>query len=430
MLNIKHIRLEPEVFDEALKMRGKDPCAASLLALDEEIRRLTASTQALEEQKNALAKTMASRSNKSGVETKEELAQKGKQIREELSILAADLEKKREELNAKLLSLPNLPAEDAVVGPDETANKEVRRWGSRPSFEFEPKEHHVLAENWGLLDLPTAAELSGSRFSILKGSLARLERAIGQFMLDTHTAESGYTEMFVPILVNEYCMVGTGQLPKFGEDAFHTTEGQWLIPTAEVSLTNLVRGKILEEVDLPIRVTALTPCFRSEAGAAGRDMKGMFRQKQFEKVELVSIVSSEQEVSEHERMTASAEKILQKLGLHYRVMELCTGDMGFSARKTYDLEVWLPGQGTYREISSCSRCGDFQARRMNARYRPASGGKLEFVSTLNGSGLAVGRTLIAVLENYQQIDGTVLIPEVLQPYMGGLTVLGAKRSSV
>lgn len=424
MLNIKQIRAEPEKLDEALKARGKEACSAQVLALDAEIRKLTAAAQLLEEQKNAFAKSMASQQGRGDAASMEDLARKGKAIREELASVAEGLEAKRHQLDALLQTLPNMPAEDAVVGPDETANKEVRQWGSKPTFSFEPKEHHVLAEAWGFLDLSTAAELSGARFSILRGPLARLERAIGQFMLDTHTAESGYTEMFVPVLVNEGCMFGTGQLPKFAEDSFQTTEGHWLIPTAEVSLTNLVRGKILEEADLPIRVTALTPCFRSEAGAAGRDIKGMFRQRQFEKVELVSIVAPQQEEAEHERMTASAEKILQKLGLHYRVMELCTGDMGFSARKTYDLEVWLPGQNTYREISSCSRCGDFQARRMNARYRP-KGGKPEFVCTLNGSGLAVGRTLIAVLENYQQSDGTVRIPDVLLPYMGGVKILGA-----
>lgn len=424
MLNIKWIREHPEELDKALNMRGKEPCSAHILAVDTEVRRLTADMQALEEQKNALAKTMARQQGQGVPSSLADGAQQGKALREDLARLQGQLEKQKEALNQILQTLPNRPADDAVVGPDETANKEVQQWGTQPTFSFKPLEHHLLGEKWGLLDLPSAASLAGSRFSVLKGPLARLERAIGQFMLDTHTKESGYTEMFVPILVNEECMFGTGQLPKFAEDSFQTTEGHWLIPTAEVSLTNLVRGKILEEEDLPIRVTALTPCFRSEAGAAGRDMKGMFRQRQFEKVELVSIVTPQQEETEHARMTASAEKILQKLALHYRVMELCTGDMGFSARKTYDLEVWLPGQKTYREISSCSRCGDFQARRMNARYRPKEGNKPEFVCTLNGSGLAVGRTLIAVLENYQQADGTVRIPDALLPYMGGLTTLG------
>lgn len=421
MLNIKWIREHPEELDEALKMRGKEACAKDILALDEEVRRLLAETQSLEERKNTLAKTMAQQQGKGDVAS---LAQQGKDLREQLATIQGKLEDKKKALDYFLLTLPNRPAEDAIVGPDETANKEVRHWGEKPTFSFEPQEHHLLGEKWGLLDLPTAATLSGARFSILKGPLARLERAIGQLMLDTHTTESGYTEMFVPVLVNEACMLGTGNLPKFAEDSFQTTGGLWLIPTAEVYLTNLVREKIVEETELPIRVTALTQCFRSEAGAAGRDMKGMFRQRQFEKVELVSIVTPDQEKDEHLRMTASAEKILQKLGLHYRVMELCTGDMGFCSRKTYDIEVWLPGQNTYREISSCSRCGDFQARRMNARYRPKEGGKPDFVSTLNGSGLAVGRTLIAILENYQQADGTVRIPEALLPYMGGITTLG------
>lgn len=418
MLDIKLIRTNPDQVNAALKARGKEPIAQQIVDQDAEVRRLLTEAQTLQAQKNDLAAQIAIK-RKAGEET-DTLIQQGQDIREKLARLEAQTAEAQETLKTMLLALPNMPCEDAVIGPDETANKELRQVGTKPTFAFSPKEHQVLGEELGLLDMPRAAKLSGARFAVMRGTLARLERAIGQFMLDTHTHEYGYTEMFVPILVNPCCMIGTGQLPKFAEDAFQTTEGQWLIPTAEVALTNLVREEILQETELPIRVTALTPCFRSEVGSAGKDMKGIFRQRQFEKVELVSITTPAQEAAEHARMTEAAENILKKLGLHYRVVELCTGDMGFSARKTYDIEVWLPGQNRYREISSCSRCGDFQARRMNARFRPKDGEKTEFVCTLNGSGLAVGRTLIAVMENYQQADGSILIPEALRPYMGGL----------
>lgn len=422
MLDIRLIRSDPDKVDAALKTRGKEPIAQTVVALDAQLRQLLTESQTLQEQKNDLAQQIALK-RRAG-EAADDLIQQGQTVRERLATLEEQTAAAKERLNAVMLAIPNLPCDDAIVGPDETANKELRKIGTKPSFSFVPKEHQVLGEELGLLDMPRAAKLSGARFGIMRGALARLERAIGQFMLDTHTREYGYTEMFVPVLVNAYCMVGTGQLPKFAEDAFQTTEGQWLIPTAEVALTNLVREEILSEAELPIRVTALTPCFRSEVGSAGKDMKGIFRQRQFEKVEFVSITTPEQEEAEHARMTEAAENILKKLGLHYRVVELCTGDMGFSARKTYDIEVWLPGQDRYREISSCSRCGDFQARRMNARYRPESGeAKTEFVRTLNGSGLAVGRTLIAVMENYQQEDGSIRIPDVLKPYMGGLEVI-------
>jgi seryl-tRNA synthetase len=421
MLDIKKIRLEPDELDKALSLRGRPPIAQQLLEIDASVRKLTTASQLAQEQKNDLAKNIAS---KRGVMSDADV-KLGQELRDEVSSLESQISSLQAELHGLLATIPNVPADDAVVGADENSNVEVRKFGVAPRFDFAPKEHHIIGDDLGYLDVQTATKLSGARFTILSGPLARLERAIAQFMLDTHTSEYGYTEMFVPILVNEYCMFGTGQLPKFSEDCFQTTESQWLIPTAEVSLTNLVREEILSEKDLPMRVTALTPCFRSEAGSAGKDIKGMFRQRQFEKVELVSITTPEQEEAEHQRMTAAAENILKKLDLHYRVVELCTGDMGFCARKTYDIEVWLPGQDRYREISSCSRCGDFQARRMNARYRN-SAGKVEFVCTLNGSGLAVGRTLIAVVENYQQEDGSIVVPDALLPYMGGIKRIEAK----
>lgn len=411
MLDIKLVRLDPAHVDDGLAKRGVAPLSKVVLDHDAVVRKLTSELQTLQEKKNELAKA-----NSSNARSADAIAQ-GQKIRDEVTALEAKLAEAQETLTALLVCIPNLPAEDAIVGKDEDDNVEIRRGGTIPTFDFEPKEHHVLGYELGCLHTELGAKLSGTRFTVLTGAFARLERAIAQFMLDTHTHEHGYSEISVPILVNDYCMFGTGQLPKFAEDSFHTTEGQWLIPTAEVSLTNLVRDMTLTAKQLPIRVTALTPCFRSEAGSAGRDIKGMFRQRQFYKVELVSIVAKEDEIAEHNRMTESAENILKKLELPYHIVELCTGDMGFSAQKTYDIEVWLPGQNRYREISSCSRCGDFQARRMNAKYKTADG-KSEFVRTLNGSGLAVGRTLIAIVENFQQADGSVLIPKALQPYMG------------
>ena len=328
-----------------------------------------------------------------------------------------------EDLDRELSAIPNTPLDEVPVGKDEHDNVEIRKFGT-PRTEammgFTPKQHFEIGEALGLMDFETAAKLSGARFVVNRGQLARLERALGQFMLDLHTSENGYTEINPPLLVKDHAVYGVGQLPKFEEDLFKTTNDFYLISTSEVSLTNLVREQIVDEKDLPFRFTALTPCFRSEAGAAGRDTRGMIRQHQFTKVELVSITTPEKAIEEHERMTASAESILQKLGLAYRVITLCTGDMGFASQKTYDIEVWLPGQNAYREISSCSNCEGFQARRMQARFRSAERGKPELVHTLNGSGLAVGRTLVAILENYQQADGSVLIPEVLRPYMGGL----------
>lgn len=340
-----------------------------------------------------------------------EVIQKGEE--EERQIEA----KLREEMSG----IPNIPLDGVPEGKDEADNVEVRKVGEPTTFDFEPKQHFEIGEALGLMDFEAAAKISGARFVVLKGALARLERALAMFMLDLHTGEFGYRENIVPLLVKDDAAYGTGNLPKFAEDLFQTQNGFWLIPTAEISLTNLAREQTLDEGELPMRLTAWTPCFRSEAGAAGRDTRGMIRQHQFSKVELVSITTPEESLAEHERMTSCAEEVLKRLGLPFRTMLLCTGDMGFASRKTYDIEVWLPGEDTYREISSCSVCGDFQARRMNARYKPSGGGKPEFVHTLNGSGLAVGRTLIAVLENYQQADGSVTIPEALVPYMGGLT---------
>jgi seryl-tRNA synthetase len=328
-------------------------------------------------------------------------------------------------LDELLAGLPNLPAEGVPVGPDENANVELRRHGEPPAFDFEPAEHFEIGEALGMMDFEAAAKMSGARFVVLSGALARLERALAAFMLEMHTTEFGYTEVAPPLLVRDQAAFGTGNLPKFADDLFHTDDDYWLIPTAEMALTNLVRERILDFEELPFRVTAYTPCFRSEAGAAGKDTRGMIRQHQFAKVELVSVVEPERSDDEHERMTAAAEEVLKRLGLHYRTVVLSSGDMSFSARKTYDIEVWLPGQGRFREISSCSNCSDFQARRMGARFRPEGEKGTRFVHTLNGSGLAVGRTLIAVLENYQRSDGTVAVPQAMRPYIGGLEVISA-----
>ena len=357
----------------------------------------------------------------------EELKARVAEIKAETEGAAAAETAAVQALDVALLELPNLPLDEVPEGADEHDNVEARVIGTRPTFEegFKPREHFEIGEALGLMDFERAAKMSGSRFVILRGALARLERALGQFMLDLHTQDHGYEEVNPPVLVRDDAMYGTAQLPKFRDDQFRAGEDFWLIPTAEVPLTNLVREEILDEKGLPMRVTALTPCFRAEAGAAGRDTRGMIRQHQFIKVEMVSITTPEQAMAEHERMTACAEEVLKRLGLHYRVMTLCTGDMGFASRKTYDIEVWLPGQDRFREISSCSVCGEFQARRMNARYRPAEGKGNRFVHTLNGSGVAVGRALIAVLENYQNADGSVTVPQALRPYMGGLETIRA-----
>lgn len=421
MHDIKAIRENPEAFDEGLKRRGLPPQSADLLALDQRRREQLTRAQEIQAERNKLSKEIGAA--KSRGEDASEIMQKVSESKA-LEAEAEDSAKKiDDELTRALEVIPNLPFEDVPVGEDEAANVEVRKWGEPPRFAFEPKQHFDLGEALGLMDFETAAKLAGARFVLLSGALARLERALAQFMLDTQTDENGYTEVNPPALVNDATMYGTGQLPKFAEDLFRTEEGYWLIPTAEVPLTNIIAGHIVDEDYLPRRYTAMTWCFRSEAGSAGRDTRGMIRQHQFTKVEMVSITHPDQSTEELERMTACAEGILQKLELPYRTVVLSTGDMGFGARKTYDIEVWLPGQDAYREISSCSNCGDFQARRMGGRFRPKEGKGTNFVHTLNGSGLAVGRAMIAVMENNQQADGSIVIPEVLRPYMGGLEVI-------
>ena len=423
MFDIKWIRDNPDAFDAGLKKRGLDPQASRLIELDEARRSHLTALQDAQSRRNAaskeIGKAMAAKDQAEADRLKAEVA--------ELKDFIQSGEDKARELETKLVealsAIPNLPLEEVPVGPDETGNVEVRRWGEPPRFDFAPKQHFEIGEALGLMDFETAAKISGARFVVLKGALSRLERAIASFMIDLHTGENGYTEYNPPLLVKDAAAYGTGNLPKFAEDLFQTKEGFWLIPTAEVSLTNMVREEIVPADKLPMRCTAWTPCFRSEAGSAGRDTRGMIRQHQFSKVELVSITTPEQSLEEHDRMTASAEKVLQRLEIPYRTMLLCTGDMGFASRKTYDIEAWLPGQNAYREISSCSVCGDFQARRMNARYR-AGEKDVRFVHTLNGSGLAVGRTMIAILENFQQSDGTVIVPQALRPYMGGLERIG------
>ena len=422
MHDLKYIRENPQDFDAALIRRGAAPVAASVLALDENRRALLTEMQNAQARRNEASKAIGAAMGKGDTATAEALKAEVAALKDTLPALEEQERAAGEELDTLLAGLPNLPADDTPDGADETENVEVARWGTPRSFEFEPRDHADLGPVLGL-DFETGVAISGARFTFMRGQMARLNRALGQFMLDYQTGQRGYTECATPYLVRQESLFGTGQLPKFAEDNFQTTDGRWLIPTAEVSLTNSVREQILDESALPIRMTALTPCFRSEAGAAGRDTKGLIRQHQFEKVELVSIVRPEDSAAEHERMVESAEGILQALELPYRKMLLCTGDMSASARKTYDLEVWLPGQGLYREISSCSNCGDWQARRMNTRYRPAESKGNVFVHTLNGSGLAVGRTLVAVLENHQQADGSVTVPAALLPYMGGLTKL-------
>ena len=421
MLDIKWIRENPEALDTALAKRGAGPLSSELIALDEKRREHVGKVQAAQERRNAASKEIG----KAMAEKDAATADKLKAEVGELKTFLADAEEEErrlvKELNDALSSLPNVPADDVPLGKDEADNVEVRRVGNQRNFSFQPKEHYELGEALGYMDFERAAKIAGARFTVLKGPLARLERALGQFMLDLHTTENGYMETMPPLMVRDEAVYGTGQLPKFSEDLFRTTDGRWLIPTAEVPLTNLVADEIVDLKTLPQRYTALTPCFRSEAGSAGRDTRGMLRQHQFLKVEMVSITDADSSAAEHERMTACAEEVLKRLGLPFRTVVLCTGDMGFGAQKTYDIEVWMPGQNAYREISSCSVCGDFQGRRMNARYRPEGEKATRFVHTLNGSGVAVGRALIAVMENYQQEDGSIHIPEALQPYMGGLT---------
>ena len=420
MHDIRALRDDPTAFDRDLARRGLEPLAARLLALDDARKDAVSAAQANQERRNGLAKEIGGAKKARDEARAAALMEEVAGLKEGAPALDAAQAEAAKALDAALAAIPNRPKAEVPEGADEHGNVEYRRFDSqRPRLEA-GQQHFEIGEATGLMDFEAAAKLSGSRFVVLKGQLARLERALGQFMLDTHTQEHGYLEVAPPILVRDEAMFGTAQLPKFRDDQFAAGDGYWLIPTAEVPLTNLVRESILSEDELPLRLTALTPCFRAEAGAAGRDTRGMLRQHQFNKVELVSITAPEKSAAEHERMLGCAEAVLQKLDLPYRVMTLCTGDMGFASQKTYDIEVWVPGQRTYREISSCSVCGDFQARRMNARYRPKEGKGVQFVHTLNGSGVAVGRALIAVMENYQNPDGSVTIPSALQPYMGGL----------
>ncbi len=438
MLDIRWIRENPDILAKALVKRGQSQSSAEstvsdLIQKDEDRRAHLGELQVKQERRNAASKEIGNAMRAGDSARAEELQAEVKGIKEFIQNGEARERELDKALNDALAVIPNIPMDDVPVGKDEHDNVKVRDWGTelitqrQPAMGDKPKEHFEIGEALGMMDFERAAKLSGSRFTVLKGKLARLERALGQFMLDLHTNEHGYEEIQPPLLVRDEAFFGTGQLPKFEEDLFfapHTSGRVGLIPTAEVPLTNLVREEILDAKTLPRRMTALTPCFRSEAGSAGRDTRGMLRQHQFDKVELVSITDAETADAEHERMTACAEEVLKRLGLPFRTMLLCTGDMGFGSRKTYDIEVWLPGQNAYREISSCSVCGDFQARRMEARYRPEGEKQTRFVHTLNGSGVAVGRALIAVIENYQNEDGSVTIPEVLRPYVGGMEKIG------
>lgn len=421
MHDIKFIRSNPDAFDAALARRGLAPQSAAILKLDEAKRAGQTELQELQSKKNTVAKQVGEAKRKG--EDATAIMEEGKRIGDAIVALEAKLSG-RGELEAALEVIPNLPADEVPQGADESGNKEVRVVGTKPSFSFKPKLHDDLGVDLGLMDFEGAAKLSGARFVVLKGALAKMERALASFMLDLHTNEFGYTEHVPPLLVKDNAVYGTGQLPKFEEDLFKTSNGFWLIPTSEVPLTNLVGDSIIDAEHLPLRMTAYTPCFRSEAGAAGKDTRGMIRQHQFSKVELVSVTHPEKSDEEHERMTACAEEVLKRLGLHYRVVLLCTGDMGFGAQKTYDIEVWLPGQSAFREISSCSNCGAFQARRMKARFKAKGDKETQFVHTLNGSGLAIGRTMVAIMENYQNEDGSIKVPEVLRPYMGGMEKIG------
>lgn len=420
MHDIRALRDQPDLYEMAWAAKGRSGASAEALQLDQQVRASRSASEAAQARRNDLSRRIGQ-----AKAAKDEAA--AAQLFDEVEALkaeaAGDAERAKvaeEALRDLLASLPNLPAQDVPAGEDEASNVEVRRWGEPFAIQV-PRNHADLGEAMGLMDFEAAARMSGARFVVLKGPLARLERALGQFMLDIQTLEHGYTEVSPPLLVRDAAAFGTGQLPKFSEDLFRTTDGRWLIPTAEVSLTNLVREQILAAETLPLRLTALTPCFRSEAGASGRDTRGMIRQHQFYKVELVSITEPDQSDAEHERMVSCAEAVLKRLDLPFRTMLLCRGDMGFSARRTYDLEVWLPSEGRYREISSCSNCGDFQARRMDARTKSVGEKGTRYVHTLNGSGLAVGRTLVALLENYQDEGGRIAIPQVLQAYMGGVT---------
>ncbi len=422
MHDIKAIRDDPHGFDAGLARRGLPARSAELLALDDVRRAAIAELQKAQERRNAASKEIGQAMARKDAAAADALKAEVAVLKEAMTKLEADEKAAGAALDTELMAIPNIPRSDAPDGKDETDNVEVRRYGEPAQFPdgFKPKEHYELGEALGLMDFETAAKLSGARFVILKGALARLERALMQFMLDMHTTEHGYMEINPPVLVRDEAMYGTAQLPKFREDQFAAGDDFWLIPTAEVPMTNMVRDQIIDERKLPLRYTAGTLCFRAEAGAAGRDTRGMIRQHQFEKVELVSITTPEQSGEEHERMTHCAEEVLKRLGLHFRTVALCTGDMGFASKKTYDIEVWLPGQARFREISSCSVCGDFQARRMNARLKAPDAKQTRFVHTLNGSGVAVGRALVAVMETYQQPDGSIEVPDALRAYMGGV----------
>ncbi len=417
MHDIKKIRENPSDLDELLAKRKHPPVSNQIIELDEKNRKIIGELQVIQEERNTKSKLIgeyaANGKNDEAAELKAEVAS----LKDKMQDLENSQREKQEELNTVLSSLPNNPADDVPVG-DESLNKEIKLEGTKKEFSFTPKEHDELGENLNMMSFEQAAKISGSRFVVQSGLIARIERAISNFMLDLHTNEFGYTEMNVPILVKDQSVYGVGQLPKFKDDLFKTTDDYWLIPTAEVPLSNMTRESIIDILDLPKRYVSHTPCFRSEAGAAGKDTRGIMRQHQFYKVELVSLTSESQSKDEHERMLSCAEEVLKRLNLHYRVVILSSEDMGFAAQKTYDIEVWLPGQKAYREISSCSNCGDFQARRMNSRYK--EGKETKFLHTLNGSGLAVGRTLISILENYQNEDGTIQVPDALIPYMGGI----------
>jgi seryl-tRNA synthetase len=420
MYDIKWIRENPDTFDRGLKRRGLEPLAKKLLALDEKRRAAITKFEQAQARRNAASKEIGDAKKAKDEGRANTLMAEVNDLKVTLPALEEEQKTLGAELDKELAQIPNMPLDEVPDGADASGNVEHHVVGKKRDYAFKPKQHFELGEALGMMDFELAAKLSGARFVVLQKGLARLERALGQFMLDVHTGkEHGYTEVNPPILVRDEVMFGTAQLPKFADDQFRTTNNFWLIPTAEVPLTNLVRESIVDGAQLPMRLTACTPCFRAEAGAAGKDTRGMIRQHQFTKVELVSITTPEKSKEEHERMLACAEEVLKKLNLHYRVVTLCTGDMGFAAQKTYDIEVWLPGQNMYREISSCSVCGDFQARRMNARYRAKDG--VRHVHTLNGSGVAVGRALIAVMETYQDDKGAIVVPEALKPYMGGVT---------
>ena len=430
MHDIRAIRENPAAFDAALARRGRAPQSAAILAIDEARRAAILAAETAQADQNRASKDVGAAKARGDDAEFERLRALVADKKAEVAAMQAEATARDADLTAALEVIDNLPLAEVPDGADENDNVEIRRWGTPREFDFQPLEHFDIAGVKPGIDLATAAKLSGARFMVLRGAVARVHRALAQFMIDTHTVEHGLTECWTPVLVKDEAMYGTGNLPKFAEDSYRTTNGWWLIPTSEVTLTNFVAGEIVDEATLPQRLTAHTHCFRSEAGSAGKDTTGILRQHQFEKVEMVTLCRPEDALAEHERMTRCAQAVLEKLGLPYRTVVLCTGDMGFGSQKTHDIEVWLPGQGKYREISSCSTCGQFQARRMNARYRPAGGGKPDYLATLNGSGMAVGRALIAVLENGQNADGSVTLPAALHPWLGGKTMITAEGALV